>query len=67
MMAEEGVTENIQDNEGESIAIQDNSDKMVENKKDKEVKLIEEEEDLIQTQHSSTAACEKEGEGGRNV
>jgi hypothetical protein len=63
MMVEEGVTENIQDNEGESIAIQDKSDKMVENKKDKEVKLIEEEEAyLIQTQHSSTAACEKEGE-----
>jgi hypothetical protein len=36
---------------------------MVENKNDKEVKLIEEEEDLIQTQHSNTATCEKEGEG----
>jgi hypothetical protein len=58
-MVEEGVTENIQDNEGESIAIQDKSDKMVENKKVKEVKLIEEEEEyLIQTQHSSSAALQ---------
>jgi hypothetical protein len=63
LMAENNVTDNTQNNEGGSAAIQDKSDKMKEDKKDKEVKLIEEEEDLIQTQHSSTAACEKDGEG----
>jgi hypothetical protein len=48
-MVEKNVTDNTQNNEGGSVAIQDKSDKMEEDKKDKEVKLIEEEKDIIRT------------------
>jgi hypothetical protein len=63
-MTEKDEADTTQNNEGKATAIQDEVDKREENRKGKEVNLIEEEEeDLIQTQYSSTAAGEKEGEG----
>jgi hypothetical protein len=59
-MVEEGGTETIQNNKIEPTATQDKSNRMADNKTNEEVKMTDEEEDPIQTQHNSPAACERE-------